>query len=149
MALASFAAYARAAARAAYRGAHALYPEGAAPIAVELGLAHASYALGDDRAAIVHYRRVLRDAGELPRVAQNLAHALARRGEDLDEAAALVERAIEDAGTDADPALRLVQARVLAARGHRGPARQIVRSTRYADGVEDLREELLTALEVV
>lgn len=132
-------------ARAAYGRALELYPEGAAPVAVELGVAHASYAMGDDRAAILHYRRVLKGSGSFPRVAANLAHALARRGEDLKDAEALAEQALAEGGHD-DARLCLVRAFVHAVRGQRGPARKLLKKTRDAEGVDDLREEVETAL---
>ncbi|HJL19270.1 MAG TPA: hypothetical protein RMH99_26635 [Sandaracinaceae bacterium LLY-WYZ-13_1] len=137
-------------ARAAYRAALDAYPEGRAPLGVRLGLAHASFALGDDEAAIRGYREVLRSSGSYPRVARNLAHALARRGEDLKEAERLAERALEEASEPSDELL-LVRALVHAARGQRGPARKILARTEGVRGpaVERLREEVETALEDV
>ncbi len=134
-------------AREAYRTAHAQYAEGEAPVAVELGLAHASFAIGDAREAILHYRRVLAVSGALPHVARNLAHALARQGEELDDAGRLADEAIAQAPDDA--AAKLVRALVYARRGRRGPARKLLRATGDADGVEELREEVETALEEV
>lgn len=55
--------------------------EGEAPLAVRLGLAHASFALGDDLEAVRLYRAVLAESPELPQVARNLEHALARSAE--------------------------------------------------------------------
>lgn len=137
------------AALAAYRAAATGYHEGEAPVAVELGLAHASYAVGDDRAAILHYRRVMKSSGALPKVARNLAHALARRGEDLKDAAELASKAVDEAGEEPPADVLLVKALVHAARGQRGPARKLLKKTRKAEDVDALREEVEVALEEI
>ena len=136
-------------ARAAYRSALEMYPEDRAPLGVRLGLAHANFALHDDVEAIRLYRAILRESGSYPRVARNLAHALARRSEDLKEAEALADRAVAEAGDDPPPETLLVRAFVHARRGQRGPARKLVKRTEGAEGrdVERLREEVLEALE--
>ena len=136
-------------ARAAYRSALAMYPEDRAPLGVRLGLAHANFALRDDAEAIRLYRAILRESGSYPRVARNLAHALARRGEDLKDAEALADRAIAEAGDDPPAETLLVRAFVHARRGQRGPAKKLLRRTRDAEGVDELREEVEEALEEV
>jgi tetratricopeptide (TPR) repeat protein len=135
-------------ARAAYQEAIEGYGEGAAPLAVRLGLAHTSYALGADDAAIRGYRTVLRDGASLPRVAKNLAHALARRGQDLGEAERLVEQLLRDAG-EATAELKLLRALVHARRGQRGPARKLLKQTASAEGdaIAERRAEVEAALE--
>jgi len=132
-------------ARAAYREALDAYPEDAAPVGVLLGLAHAAYALGDDPDAIARYRAVWRRSKTFPRVARNLAHALARRGEELKEAEELAERALADAPEPPPADLLLVRALVHARRGQRGPARKLLKRTDGGD--PDLREEVEVALE--
>lgn len=134
-------------ARAAYRAALEGYPEDEAPVSVRLGMAHASYLLGDDHEAIAHYRAVLRDAGSFPNLERNLARALARLGEEPKEAERLAQKALQQA--PADPQVRLVRALVHARRGQRGPARKLLAATRDADGEEldELREEIAELLE--
>ncbi|MEQ8453585.1 MAG: hypothetical protein RLO52_41610 [Sandaracinaceae bacterium] len=137
-------------ARAAYREALDGYPEDAAPIGVMLGLAHASFALGDSADAIARYRAVWRRSKTFPRVAKNLAHALARKGEDLAEAETLAERALADAPEPPPAELSLVRALVHAKRGQRGPARKLLKRARAhedAARLEELVEEVETALE--
>lgn len=133
-------------ARGAYREALGGYPEGRSPVALRLGIAHASFAMGDDREAIKHYREVLRLDGTFPRLARNLAHALARGDEDLKHAEELAEQALRESD---DATAKLVRALVHAARGQRGPARKLLAATRKAEGVEELREEVETALEEI
>ncbi len=122
---------------------------GDAPLAVRLGLAHASFALGDDDEAIRSYRSVLLESPGLPNVARNLAHALARQGRDLAEAERLVEDLILEAGDAPSPQLSLLRGLVHARRGQRGPARKIRRANADASGpeVEALRADLERALE--
>ncbi len=134
-------------ARDAYQEALEGYGEGAAPRAVHLGLAHASYALGDDDAAIRGYRAVLSSGASLPRVARNLAHALARHGQDLGQAERLVEQLLRE--TSAPPAeLVLLRALVHARKGQRGPARKLLASAEgEGDAASQLREEVRRALE--
>lgn len=134
-------------AREAYRQALEGYPEGRAPLAVRLGYAHASFAVGDDGEAIAAYRSVLRETTSLPRVARNLARALARRGDDLDEAERLVAELARDAA-DPDPELLLIRALVHAARGQRGPAKELLTRAGDAEGetAPALRAEVERAL---
>lgn len=132
-------------ARAAYRAALAGYPEGRAPVAVRLGLAHACYALGDDREAIRLYRAIRAAEGTFPRLEKRLAHALARRGEDLKEAGRLADEALRRDPGDAEASL--VRALVHAKRGQRRSARKLLKATREAPGVDALREEVEVALQ--
>lgn len=138
-------------ARAAYRAALEAYPEDRAPLGVRLGLAHANFALRDDAEAIRLYRAILREAGSYPRVARNLAHALARRGQDLKEAEALADRAMAESGDEPSVETLLVRAYVHARRGQRGPARKLLKKTGDDDdpSTERLREEIEEALEEV
>ncbi|MFK7990734.1 MAG: hypothetical protein AB8I08_32235 [Sandaracinaceae bacterium] len=131
---------------AAYQSARQAYPEDGAPVTVELGLGHASYATGDNREASRAYRAVLRNGTAYPLVPLQLAHALARLGDDLDEAEAMAERALQDAGDEPDAKTRLVRALVHAHRGERKAAKRLLRRTKNAEGVESLREEVETAL---
>lgn len=134
-------------ARAAYRAALAGYPEEErAPVAVRLGLAHACYALGDDREAIRLYRAILRAEGTFPRLERRLAHALARRGEDLKEAARLADEARRQ--SDDDEA-KLIRALVHAKRGQRGSAKKLLKATRQAEDLDDLREEVEVAVQEI
>lgn len=135
-----------AAARGAYREALDGYPADRAPVAVRLGLAHACFAMGDDREAILFYRSVLRNDGRFPRVARNLAHALARRGEELDFAEELAEEALRESN---DASAKLVRALVHAKRGERSPARKLLKAARRAEGVDALREDVEVALEEI
>jgi tetratricopeptide (TPR) repeat protein len=81
------------------RGARAAYQEALeehadrAPLRVMLGLAHSCFTLGDDSRAIAMYRKLLVSAPSLPGVERNLAHALVRQGEDLQDALAMLARA--------------------------------------------------------
>ncbi len=134
-------------AQAAYRAAQEGYGDDAAPLSVRLGLAHASYALGDDDAAIAAYRTVLREAPSLPRVKANLTHALARSGRDLSEAEQLAEEVLrESSGESAE--LSLLRALVHARRGQKGPAKKILRACEGAEGdrARVLRDEVRAAL---
>ena len=137
-------------ARAAYRKAMKAYddPE-QAPMAVLLGYAHASYALGDDIEAIRSYRKVLATQGTMPKLERNLAHSLIRRDEDLKEAMELLDRA--EAGAQSPEArteVALIRALGDAKRGRRATAKDALREHRDADGeaagelLEELREEL-------
>ena len=73
------------------------------------------------------------------------SHVPARQGEDLKLAAELAERG----GAADEPRADLVRALVHGKRGQRGPARKLLRATRDAEGVDDLREEVETALEEI
>lgn len=133
-------------ARLAYRKAMKGYedPEHV-PMAVLLGYAHASYALGDDPEAIRTYRKVLATQGSMPQLERNLAHALIRRGEDLRQALDLLEHARARAGDDAERAeIALIRAIGEAKRGRRATAKEALRVHADADGpaAEDLRAEL-------
>jgi len=133
--------------RAAFRAALDGYPEDRAPVAVRLGLAHACYAAADDHEAIRIYREILRNDGSYPRLARQLAHALARRGEDLEHAAELAEEALR---VSPDAEAQLIRALVHAKRGHRGPARKLLRVTEDKDEpeeLEEIREDVEIALE--
>jgi tetratricopeptide (TPR) repeat protein len=101
-----------AAARGAYK--EAIDEYGAAvPLRVMLGYAHASFALGDDLAAVPMYRKLLATAGTLPGVERNLAQALVRLGQDLSEALPMLARA-ERENHDRERALELKLVRALA-----------------------------------
>lgn len=134
-------------ARDAYQEALEGYADGAAPRSVQLGLAHASYAIGDDEAAIRAYRAVLSGGASLPRVARNLAHALARRGQDLGQAERLAEQLLREA-PEPEGELLLLRALVHARKGQRGPARKLLAKARAeGEAAEELREEVRRALE--
>jgi hypothetical protein len=66
-------------ARGAYQRAMDGYDDGEPPVSVQLGYAHACFALGDDEEAVRVYRDVLSRAGTLPKVQENLDQALARQ----------------------------------------------------------------------
>lgn len=137
-------------AREAYLSALEAYGPGEAPLSVRLGLAHACYALGDDEEAIRHYRAVLTQSGALPIVRERLAHSLARRGEDLDEAERLVEELLASAG-DEPPAERLLlRALVHAKQGRQDEARTLLERAANAEDAhsKQLRREVVEALNV-
>jgi hypothetical protein len=94
----------------------------AAPPRVVLGHAHASFATGDDVSAIALYRRVLEGVGVLPGVERKLAHALIRRGEDLPEALAMLERTEREVEPGQRDELGLLRALAWAKLGERGRA---------------------------
>lgn len=137
-------------ARQAYRKAMKGYEDpDEAPMAVLLGYAHASYALGDDIEAIRSYRKVLATQGPMPKLERNLAHSLIRRDEDLKEAMELLDRAEPKAQTPAERReIALIRALGDAKRGRRATAKDVLREHRDAEGdavealVEELREEL-------
>lgn len=133
-------------ARDAYLAALEGYGPGEAPLSVRLGLAHACYALGDDEEAIRHYRAVVAESGGLPQVAQRFAHALARRGEALDEAERMAEPLL--AG-DPPPERLLIRALVHAKRGQARQARKLLARCAGAEGesVTQLRAEVVDALD--
>lgn len=85
------------------RGARAAFQEALeehadhAPLRVMLGFAHSSFTLGDDPRAIAMYRKLLANAPSLPGVERNLAHALIRQGEDLQDALSMLARAEREA----------------------------------------------------
>jgi hypothetical protein len=69
------------------------YPGGVVPRAVALGFAGAAFEAGWNRDASRAYRALVDSDPEVPRVRARLAHSLARLGEDLDEASALLDAA--------------------------------------------------------
>lgn len=136
-------------ARASYRA--ALREHGArAPLRVLLGYAHACYALAEDAEAIRIYRELLDQAGSLPGVRRNLAHAMVRLGDSLREALELIERdAQQDADRERQTERDLLRAVAHAKLGERERARDLAHR---ALGLESelattLREELQRALE--
>jgi tetratricopeptide (TPR) repeat protein len=138
-----------AAARAGYRA--ALREHGSrAPLRVLLGYAHACYALAEDAEAIRVYRELLDQAGSLPGVRRNLAHAMVRLGDSLREALELIDR---DSQQDADAVRQaerdLLRAVAHAKLGDRERARDLAQRTLALDGelAESLRQELQRALE--
>jgi tetratricopeptide (TPR) repeat protein len=141
------------------RAAHAAYREaldelGAkAPDRVVLGAAHASFAAGDDGAAIVLYRRVLASVGALPGVERKLAHALVRRGEDLEEALSLLDRTDNQlSDVEAKHEQRLVRALANAKLGRADVANGLLQQVlsehgRDSERVRALRDEVLERLD--
>lgn len=120
--------------------------EGAAPISVVLGYAHASRATGHDDEAEKAYRAVL-DAG-LPRVHVGLAHVLARADRALDEAEALLDKAEPQARDEAQRAeIALVRALVLVRRGKKKKARAALSELEVPEPLEALADEIKRALE--
>ncbi len=105
----------------AWREAIRAYPKGM-PRAVALGFSHAAFEAGRDRDAIAGYRVLLERDAALPRVKVRLAHALARLGEDLDEADACLTAA-ESGAEGKAPATLIARAAWLAARGRKKEAR--------------------------
>jgi tetratricopeptide (TPR) repeat protein len=136
-------------ARTAYRA--ALREQGArAPLRVLLGYAHACYALSDDAEAIRIYRELLDQAGSLPGVRRNLAHALVRRGDCLREALELIDRDAQQEGDSERRAERdLLRAVAHAKLGEREQARHLADRSRGVEGelLLALRAELERALE--
>jgi hypothetical protein len=86
----------------AYQEAIQGYGAGEAPLAVRLGLAHASYTTGADADAIRLYRAILKETDALPKVARNLAHALARSGTDPHEARRIADELAKGGATEAE-----------------------------------------------
>jgi tetratricopeptide (TPR) repeat protein len=137
------------------RGARAAYAEvleelgNSAPPRVVLGYAHASFATRDDATAIGMYRRVLDSVGALPGVERKLAHALIRKGEDLDEAIGLLSRTQREAG-EGEPkqAHTLLQALALAKLGDRQSAQALLEQAATPHpGLADLRAEVVRCIE--
>ena len=133
-------------ARVAFQSAFDAYPEDRVPVAVRLGLAHACFLMEDDREAIRLYGQILRSDGRYPRLTRNLAHALARRGEDLKRAERLSSEVLRASD---DPEAKLIRALVHAKKGQRGPARKLLDATRDAPDLETLREDVEVAIEQV
>lgn len=123
--------------------------DGDAPSGVLLGYADACYALGDDAEAAEMYRRLLGATASLPRVKRNLAHALARSGEELDEAIALARDAYGEATSpEARTELKLILALAYAHRADRDKARAAMREAGVVEGetAEALRDEVREVL---
>ncbi len=136
-------------ARAAYRNALREQPSGA-PLRVLLGYAHACYALGDDVEAIRVYRELLDQAGSLPGVRRNLAHALVRHGDSLREALSLIEGDLAlDTGSERKAERDLLRAVAHAKLGERERARELAEQSAQAQGdlAVALRVELQRALD--
>lgn len=136
-------------ARRSYRRALSEYGEHA-PLRVMLGYAHASYQLGQDREAIRMYERLLTSASELPGVRRNLAHALARRGEEPARVRSLIDGLMGDGTSQAVRAeLELVRALSYANDGDRERAEAVgaACSDVATDFGDRLREELDEALD--
>ena len=136
-------------ARADYRA--ALREHGSrAPLRVLLGYAHACYTLSDDAEAIRIYRELLDQAGSLPGVRRNLAHALVRRGDSLREALELIDRdAQHEAGAERQAECDLLRAVAHAKLGERERACELAERTGSAEGdvAAALRIELQRALD--
>jgi tetratricopeptide (TPR) repeat protein len=129
-------------ARDAYREAHEEH-SGRPPLRVLLGYAHASFSLGDDQRAIELYRALLTAGGPLPGVERNLAHALVRRGEDLQEALSMLGRcerepALEPRQTE----LKLLRALAHAKLGEHARARELLTQAGTPEHGAELRSEL-------
>jgi hypothetical protein len=86
---------------------------GVVPRAVALGFAGAAFEAGWNRDASRAYRALYESDPEVPRVRARLAHSLARLGEDLDEAATLLDAA--ERGGSRDVELLIARAAWLAA----------------------------------
>lgn len=99
------------------------YPNAVVPKAIALGFAHAAYEAGWNRDAARAYRALMERDASLPRVRARLAHSLARLGEDLEEADALL-RAAESTEDAAET--KVARAAWLAASGRGSEARAIV-----------------------
>lgn len=134
----------------AFRAAQAAFREAleelgpAASDRVVLGAAHASFAAGDHRSAIVMYRRVLNGVGALPGVERKLALALVRNGEDLGTAVEILERTVNEvsAGT-ARQELLLVRALAHAKQGDAASAQASLQSARDQGAIEsDVAKDL-------
>jgi tetratricopeptide (TPR) repeat protein len=110
---------------AAYEDAVDGYEDGTVPLGVRLGLAHACYALGRDELAVRHYEAILEQAGGLPRVRNNLAHALVRGGKDIERGIELAEGASDEGGSVGRAQLVLIRALGAAKLGRRDRARAL------------------------
>jgi tetratricopeptide (TPR) repeat protein len=112
------------------RGAFALAQRSqgrAAPLAVRLGYAHACFAVGDDLAAIDAYRALIEAGDLLPGVERNLAHALIRQGQQLEEALGLLQRTEDTRRSPAERAeVDLVRALAHAKLGQRVEAERLL-----------------------
>jgi tetratricopeptide (TPR) repeat protein len=129
-------------ARDAYREAHEEH-SGSPPLRVLLGYAHASFALRDDPRAIELYRALLSSGTTLPGVERNLAHALVRSGEDLQEALMILVRCErETAPEPRQHELKLLRALAHAKLGELARAREILTEAGTHEHTADLRSEL-------
>jgi hypothetical protein len=128
-------------ARDAYREAHEEH-SGRPPLRVLLGYAHASFALRDDLRAIELYRALLSSGTALPGVERNLAHALVRHGEDLEEALEILVRCEREPGPEPRQIeLKLLRALAHAKRGEHTRARDLMAEAGTHEHT-DLRSEL-------
>jgi predicted Zn-dependent protease len=113
-----------------------------------LGFAHTSFALRDDPRAIEMYRKLLASAPSLPGVERNLAHALVRQGEDLQDALSMLARAEReplDGGQRQQ--IKLLRALAHAKLGEHGRAQELLAQADPSDEqTAELRGELLRRL---
>lgn len=136
-------------------GARAAYGEvldelgSSAPPRVVLGHAHASFATRDDATAIAMYRRVLGSVGALPGVERKLAHALIRKGENLDEALELLSRTEREAALgEQKQAHALLRALAFAKRGERERASELLAQVvTPSESLSELHAEVVRRLE--
>jgi hypothetical protein len=129
-------------ARDAFREAHEEHA-GKPPLRVLLGYAHASFTLRDDSRAIELYRALLIAGGALPGVERNLAHALVRSGEDLEEAIALLARCEREPSPEPRQIeLKLLRGIAHAKLGERERARALLAETGTHEQTAALRSEL-------
>jgi hypothetical protein len=129
-------------ARDAYREAHEEH-SGKPPLRVLLGYAHASFALQDDPRAIELYRALVASGTTLPGVERNLAHALVRRGEDLEEALTILVRCErEPAAESRQIELKLLRALAYAKLGELSLARELLTEAGTHEHTTELRTEL-------
>lgn len=83
-----------------WKNAVTAYPRGVVPRSVAVGFAGAAFAAGWDRDAMRAYRALYEGDPELPKVRVRLAHALAKLGEDQEEAESLLAAAEKGAPDD-------------------------------------------------
>jgi tetratricopeptide (TPR) repeat protein len=119
-----------------------------APLRVMLGFAHASFALRDDPRAISMYRKLLVNAPSLPGVERNLAHALVRQGEDLQDALGMLARAEREALDDIQKQqVKLLRALAHAKLGEHARAHELLAQSEPShEQTAELRGELLRRL---
>jgi tetratricopeptide (TPR) repeat protein len=136
------------AARAAFKRAIDAYDRRAdVPLSVEIGFAHAAFALREDRLAVDAYERLLGRAEALPRVRQNLAHALIRREARIGDALDLLADAERHAvGVSAGAEIELLRGLAEAKQGRRKAARKRLASVAELEGHDALRAEVEAAL---
>lgn len=126
--------------------------EGAAPLRVLLGYAHACHATADDGEAIRVYRQLLSQVGTLPSVRRNLAHSLVRHGTALREALELMEGEAGNTPGSArprDPEIDLMRALAHAKLGEHDRARELMALAEHASSelAQSLRRELQRAFD--